>query len=90
MKEQKAKSGSAKTDLIEIEDNIPVPEFKETRGITSKYPFRDMNKGQSFFVPMKVPHQISLSYWTAKTGFKFRAVRAQKGGLLGTRVFRIE
>lgn len=37
--------------MIKIDKNIPIPDGRYTNGGITKYPFRDMEVGDSFFVP---------------------------------------
>ena len=65
---------------IKIESGIPAP-----TGGRFKYPWAEMNVGDSFFVPGKNIGNIPITHATLKTGFKF--VRSTVDG--GVRVWRI-
>ena len=73
---------------VEIEEGIPMPEGT-SRGGGSKYPWKDMEVGQSFFVTGTksapgTPKHIS------DEGLKFRGRPDTKDGVEGFRVWRVE
>lgn len=70
----------------ELEDNIPMPEKK------SKYPFKDMKVGQSFFAPDKNSNQMNnaSSHWRKKLGWRFESMTVMENGVEGCRVWRVE
>lgn len=72
---------------IEIEKGIPIPLYAGQRGTAAKYPWKDMNVGDSFFVEGADTKQMSSAVYgvSKRTGFKF-ACRSVDGG---TRVWRI-
>lgn len=63
--------------MIKIDDDIPVPTGSSRR----KYPFDELQVGQSFEVVGKVPNEISGSKNLAikRTGFEFKAAKSDKG-----------
>jgi hypothetical protein len=79
---------------FKIEKGIPIPEFNTK----SKYPFKDMQIGDSFFAPGKTVEQMqnAATTYRKKLGYKF-VCRSAKGPYLngeeeipGTRVWRRE
>jgi hypothetical protein len=71
---------------ISVEKGIPI-ESKVGRGAAARYPFAQMEVGDSFFVPGKRSGQLSnhCSYQRLKTGRRF-TIRKVDGGV---RVWRI-
>lgn len=79
------------TIKLEIEKGIPTPDPKVKRaGIPNKYryPYRDMEVGDSFLVPGALVSEIASvrSYAAQTTGYRF-AARAVEGGV---RVWRVK
>jgi len=74
---------------IQLDNDVPVP---STSPRPTLYPFRDMEVGQSFFVPNKTPVQLSSSkaYATRRTGFRFICRTVTDWDVKGTRVWRIK
>jgi len=70
-----------------IDKGIPVPE-PNVRGRTSKYPFRQMEVGDSVFIP-RMASTISGLLSQAKP-MKFTTRTATEDGIKGTRVWRVE
>jgi len=72
--------------MYEIEKNVPLQGTK--RGAPPKYPFGEMEVGDSFFVPGKTPKSIgaSMANWARRYGVRF-AARSVDGGV---RVWRVE
>lgn len=73
---------------FKIEKNIPVPPLRDTH---SKYPFGEMNIGDSIFVPHKAgagvnPVVSAAAYYGNKNNKKFTTKNEEKG----TRVWRIK
>lgn len=72
--------------MYDIENNVPIPRLKQP---AAKYPFRDLQVGQSFFVPDVAAREKSMRaqvYTAAKhLGVKF-TTRVENGGV---RVWRI-
>lgn len=69
---------------FKIEKDVPLsPRYRH-----GNYPYRDMQVGDSFFVPDKAPRHISHSYTRAgyALGFKFSARKVDGG----CRVWRIK
>ena len=83
----------AETNTIAIEDGISIPETKRSGG-KAKYPWSDLGKGQSFFVPgAKVETFYTLCSSASKKleGRKFIARKWDgEGGVKGVRVWRSE
>ena len=66
--------------MFEIEKHIPIPEHTGS-GARPKYPFADMEVGDSFFAPnMTARSLINASQWHAnKTGKKFTCSTVEGG-----------
>jgi hypothetical protein len=69
--------------MIEIDDDVPAPPCK---GRPSKYPFRDLQPGQSIFVPLANP---PISYWRMMTDYKLVKRKVTEKGIKGARIWRI-
>ncbi len=69
--------------MIEIANDIPAP---RSDGRPPKYPFRALQPGQSFFVPIKNP---PISYWRMATNYKLAKRKVIENGIAGARVWRI-
>lgn len=69
--------------MIKIDKGVPVPEK-----MGNKYPFSEMEVGDSFYVDGATPNQLqnAASYWRKKAGYKFVARRENEGA----RIWRIE
>lgn len=80
--------------MYEIQKGLPVP--KPNRGgpgtgRPAKYPFRQMEVGDSFLIPLRPNGDYmglgtTVSYATKQTGFKFTTRREPTG----TRVWRVK
>jgi hypothetical protein len=70
-----------------VENSFPVPDFSGGPGRPSKYPWKSMAVGDSFFVPGKLVENMSplANYQERKNGVKFTC-RTVDGGV---RVWRI-
>lgn len=68
---------------IVIEKGIPAP---AARG---KYPFAQMEVGDSFFVPGKTSRNFPLGPYNARLGFGFRARTVTVDGVTGVRIWRV-
>lgn len=69
---------------FKVESNVTLPAPK--RGNNCKYPWKQMKKGQSFFVPCSDPRKKKISlYGAGQRHFKV-AVRTESGGV---RVWRV-
>ena len=76
-------------EIFEIERGIPIPS-KLTRYRESKYPFRKMAVGESFFAPFVEGHTTRKSFrntlssmardQTAESGWKF-SMRTEESGI---------
>lgn len=64
-----------------IEEDIPIPDAHRGLGVSPKYPFREMNIGDSFFVPDMKANELSAraTYYGKSLNMKF-TVRAVEGG----------
>jgi hypothetical protein len=76
--------------LYQIERNIPLVQISKPPRVR-KYPFRELNKGDSFFVPVHdtktIPRVRSAAWaWREAHGGKFKT-RAVDGGI---RVWRVK
>jgi hypothetical protein len=71
---------------VNIEDNVPFPEGISKIGRPRKYPFDELQPGQSFFVSGKKRKDLAGSAALAqcRTGFKFVIIDS----LDGVRVWR--
>jgi hypothetical protein len=69
--------------MIKITDDVPTPPHS---GRPSKYPFRDLQPGQSMFVPLVNP---PVSYWRMATSYKLLARSVIEDGITGKRIWRI-
>jgi hypothetical protein len=77
-----------------LENGVPLPSLMHYRnsdsrhGSGSKYPFREMEIGQSIFVPVL---RFTAAYWRDVTGFDLttRRVVDKDGKPIGTRVWRL-
>jgi hypothetical protein len=74
--------------LIAIEEGVPLPQ----KNVRWKYPFDQMEPGNSFFVANKDTTQMSAMCKRAGTrlGARFITARAEKDGQTGVRVWRME
>ena len=70
--------------MIKVEKGIPMP--TRGRGASSKYPWHDMDVGDSFAAPMKDPHQAAATASMRQKPKRFLA-RKIEGGY---RIWRIE
>ena len=81
---------------MQIEANIPVPaEYVDGRHTKRKYPFHDMQVGDSFFVPASVQRSKivrNAAEWHANRYGKRMIVRVETDptGVDGCRVWRTE
>lgn len=57
-----------------VDKNVPLPENRGRRWGTSVYPFRDMEVGDSFFVPASVEETVKVGKRIASAGTN-RALR---------------
>lgn len=83
---------------IKVESGVPMVK-RTARGERGKYPFAQLDVGESFFVPSMTTHQFSgnLFYWNGKgDGKSFKAAGRDddgkpitKNGKHGVRVWRI-
>ena len=71
--------------MFEISDSIPPP---PTVGRPSKYPFRQLQIGQSFRVDSTKVASVPVSYWRLATGFSLTARKVVEDGVIAVRVWR--
>lgn len=74
---------------IKIDTGIPLP---EPRGRIAKYPWREMQPGDSFFVPGKAPSSFGGSKNGACKsipGSKWTCRAVTENGIKGVRVWRV-
>jgi hypothetical protein len=69
--------------MIEISRDMPLSDMK-TR--PSKYPYRRMQVGESFFVARD---SVNQTIWSRSTSFAFRTHRTVENGVRGVRIFRV-
>ncbi len=76
--------------MYEIENGIEAPE--KHRGREPKYPWRELEIGDSFFVAAPNGRSISSSAWHAQRRYGFTLVvrTREENGVKGVRVWRIE
>jgi hypothetical protein len=76
-----------KSTALKVEKGVPVPQKESGAGRKALYPWRNMNVGDSFFVPGKTVYQFTGHLSSAKqaTGFTFTQRRVDGG----VRVWRI-
>lgn len=73
---------------MEIDKGIPIP---ERRKAFSKYPFKEMEIGDSFFIDKKLTTISSVAFQaTKKTGYKFSLRTVEEKKKKGTRCWRIK
>lgn len=70
---------------IEITENVPPPLHP---GRPSKYPFRELLVGQSFFAQGARLRSLPITYWRGCTGFILLGRQVTEDGLNGVRVWR--
>ena len=75
---------------IEIETDIPIP-INSRKGSHYKYPFGNMEVGDSFFYPSVEYQRLysASSYYGKRNCKKFKVRREFKGKIFGCRVWRI-
>ncbi len=75
-----------------IEDGFVLPPSRRTRG-ASKYPWKLMRVGQSFFVPEDDAKNFYSNVNQANKNYsplRYQARAAEKDGIRGVRVWRVE
>jgi hypothetical protein len=70
---------------IQITSHIELP---PPCGRISSAPFRELNVGQSFFLP--TTKRINSTYWAKQTGFKYTCRYRTEKGVAGVRVWRLQ
>lgn len=76
---------------IEIEKGVPIPPQVRV-GRKATYPFREMQLGDSFFVPGKTTTQFSAHRVSSlkKLGLEFVSRTVVEDGVEGCRVWRVK
>lgn len=74
--------------MFKIEKGVPLP-ADDRPGRRAKYPFEDMDIGDSFFVPGHMKMASTISAAGRKLGMKFRYKVQTESGTEGTRVWRV-
>jgi hypothetical protein len=69
--------------MIELTQDLPAPKYP---GRPTKYPYRQMAVGQSFWVPRL---HLNTTDWARATGFKFQTKRCAENGVPGMRTWRV-
>jgi hypothetical protein len=79
--------------MIPIDDDIPIPGpceanggHRDGAGRKSKYPFANLQVGQSFATPIRP----DSTFWQKQTGFRFTVRRMAENGKTFFRVWRTE
>lgn len=67
--------------IFKVDKDVPIPESRGRRWGTSIYPFRDMEVGDSFFVPTESGQEVVMGKRIASAGTN-RALR--KDGIFFT------
>ena len=68
-------------------EQVPLPDGFGP-GRPARWPYRDLQIGESFFVPNRI--NVNTTKWSHVTGFKFTARGwTDENGVKGLRVFRI-
>ena len=79
-----------KPGAIAIDKGVPMPRYAGERGAPAKYPFREMEVGDSCFVPGESNQTFrSHAAYAQRSGKKFSARTVVEGGVKGLRVWRI-
>lgn len=75
---------------IKIDRDVPVPEFVDRR--PNKYPWREMEVGDSIFIPSMTAPRIggTLHPFQRRSGRRFTCRTCTENGVDGVRVWRIE
>ena len=71
---------------MNIEKGIPFPDFT---GGNIRYPWNEMDVGDSLFSPKPNALASAASVWGKRKGWKFSARTVTENGVTGTRVWRI-
>lgn len=69
--------------MTQIDKGIPIP-------VKSKYPFNDMEVGDSAFFPNKVSHQLHAIYRKLKPDKQFVTRTDYVDGVKGIRIWRVK
>lgn len=82
--------GECPEPLIRVDRGIPLP-GNINRGRKGRYPWRQMQPGDSFFVPGKSSNTLAACsrHLRSKTGMDFTGRKVVENGVVGTRVWRL-
>lgn len=74
--------------MYPIESNIAIPQVRTKQ---SAYPFREMNVGDSIFVPAEkaAAARVACLYFGRRNGLKFLSRKDMKDGVDGVRIWRV-
>ena len=73
---------------FKIEKGVPIPPRRQSGGAPMKYPWKDLQIGDSFFVPKQTVHPFSGQANTTGKRFNMKfTLRAENGGV---RVWRVK
>lgn len=77
--------------MIEIQDDIPLPTGWSGAGRPAKYPFGQMNVGNSFFMCDNEKDRARRAAWAYGNcnNRKFASRRVEENGVIGIRIWRI-
>lgn len=85
-----ARRGKTDEKPFAVEEGVPIPEIKRgRRDYTSKYPFRDLEVGESFFVPDR-SKKASLGGYCTRMGNRLGRKFTLRVIENGVRVWRTE
>ena len=73
---------------FEIDKSVPLPANKS--GKPGKYPWREMEVGDSFFIPDMAHSNINVPPALKANGFKIATRRETQNDVAGIRVWRIQ
>jgi len=76
---------------FKIDKNVPIPEGRWGKR-RKKYPFDEMEVGDSFFIHGGKQESITsiMRHWREKLGHKYTTRSVVENGVKGVRVWRIE
>lgn len=74
---------------IKIDKNVPMPDGVNRE---TKWPFADMEVGDSFFAPGHTSNQMTnaAAHWRKKNGWSFSCRNTEEEGVKGARVWRVK
>lgn len=76
---------------IKIDKGIPIPPNPSGRPTGSKYPLRDMQVGDSFFVANTTSQRVcgTMGNLSKRVGIKVAIRKVTENGVAGVRVWRV-